>query len=376
VEVVQNTPQQVRVAITGEANVPQGEVMVTERGVVLSVVGEKEIELVVTPTREAGYLVEETTTGTRTETPLLDVPQAVQGISEEVIEDRAVTDLQEALRHVSGVSQGNTTGNTEDDFIVRGFDQVTIVKDGVRSIEENLSETANLERIEVLQGPASVLFGSGSPGGVINLVTKQPLAEPFYEVQSRVGSENRFRSSVDVSGPLTADQQVLYRLNGVFENNDGFRDFDQTTERVFLAPVISATVDENTDLILEFEYLEDERPFDRGLVAIGEEVADIPLDRVLGEKNDFAEGEEYRAQYRLEHRLNENWTLNNTVQYNTSDQLTFRAEPRQLDELTGNLSRRFVSNDIENEIVAVQTEIERSKGHLQLELLITDFYSV
>jgi len=356
ITVTQRNANQIRVTVTSETGIPTAEVLPSESGLALEVTSEEAIELVVTP--EQQYFIEELTTGTRTETPILEIPQAVQAVPEEIIDDRAATDLREALRNTSGITQGNTLGNTEDDLILRGFDQVTILRDGLRGLGGNFSETANLERIEVLQGPASVLFGSGSPGGVINLVTKKPLSDPFYKIQGRVGSESLFRSTIDLSGPLSSDRQVLYRLNGVFENTDGFRDFDQKIERVFLAPVISAEVDEQTDLILEFDYLEDERPFDRGLVAIGNKVADIPLDRVLGEPDDFFESEEYRARYRLEHRFNRNWTLRNAVQYNTSDELTFRAEPRELNEATGDLTRRFTSNDVESEIVEVQMEVK------------------
>ena len=307
---------------------------------------------------EEGYRVPNTTTGTRTDTPILDVPQAVQVIPREVLEDQAATDLQDALRNVSGVSQGNTSGNVEDEFAIRGFSRVTILQDGFRSIEGNLRETANLERIEVLQGPASVLYGSGQPGGVINLVTKQPLPEPYYAFQMQVGSDSFFRPQLDLSGPLTDDGNVLYRLNAAVENAEGFRNFDQDIERFFVAPVVSFAFGDRTNLTLEFDYLQDERPFDRGLVAFGEGVADIPLDRILGEPDDFFENEEYRARYRLEHRFSDRWTLRNAFQYASSDSLNVRAEPDELDESTGDLSRFFNSNDIYEQTYAVQTEVE------------------
>ncbi len=307
---------------------------------------------------EEGYRVPNATTGTRTDTRILDVPQAIQVVPGEVLEDQAATDLQDALRNVSGVTQGNTSGNTEDEFAIRGFSRVTILQDGFRSTEGNLRETANLERIEVLQGPASVLFGSGQPGGVINLVTERPLSEPFYEVLVRGGTQGFFRPELDISGPISEDGEVLYRLNAVYESAEGFRDFDQNIERIFIAPVLSVEVDPRTDLILEFEYLNDERPFDRGLVALGDEVADIPLDRVLGEPDDFFDNEEYRLRYRLEHRFSDNWTLRNAVQYASSDSFNVRAEPDELDESTGILSRFFNSNDIFEETYAVQTQVE------------------
>jgi len=337
------------------------------------------IRLVVTGEQapEEGYRVPNATTGTRTNTRILDVPQAIQVVPETVLEDQAVTNLQDALRNVSGISQGNTSGNTQDNIVIRGFDNATILQDGFRSVSQNLRETANLERIEVLQGPASVLFGSGQPGGVVNLVTKQPLSESFYELQLRAGSFSTFRPQFDISGPLDNDGLLLYRLNGVYETSQGFRDFDQDIERVFIAPVLSAEVSDRTNLILEFNYLNDERPFDRGLVAIGDGVADLPTERILGEPDDFAESEEYRTRLRLEHQFSENWNLRSAFQYANADTLTLRAEPRNLNEVTGDLSRRLISNDLEDESYAVQTELvgEFATGSIDHTLLLGIDYS-
>lgn len=337
-----------------DSEAPDTDAEVGEDGAIRLIVTGEEEEVV----EAEGYRVPNATAGTRTDTRILDVPQAVQVIPAEVLEDQAATDLQDALRNVSGITQGNTTGNTEDEFAIRGFSRVTILQDGFRSIEGNLRETANLERIEVLQGPASVLFGSGQPGGVINLVTKTPLSEPFYEVLVRGGTQGFLRPELDISGPISEDGEVLYRLNALYESAEGFRDFDQNIERLFIAPVLSFEVDPRTDLILEFEYLNDERPFDRGLVAFDDGVVDIPLDRVLGEPDDFFENEEYRVRYRLEHRFSENWKIRNAVQYASSDSLNVRAEPQTLDETTGNLTRFFNSNDIFEEAYAVQTQVE------------------
>lgn len=367
VQVTEQPDNHVQVVVTGVDTAPIAEVNTPETQLILNVVPgiaqtgdvDDSLRIVVTGEMDAvGYRVPNATTGTRTDTRILDVPQAVQVIPAEVLEDQAATDLQDALRNVSGITQGNTTGNTEDVFAIRGFSLVNILQDGFRTLEGNLRNTANLERIEVLQGPASVLFGSGQPGGVINLVTKQPLAEPFYGVRVRGGTEGFFRPELDISGPVSVDGEVLYRLNAVYETAEGFRDFDQDIERVFIAPVLSFEVDPRTDLILEFEYLNDERPFDRGLLAIDDGVADIPLDRVLGEPDDFFENEEYRVRYRFEQRFSDNWKIRNAVQYASSDSLNVRAEPQALDETTGNLGRFFNSNDIFEESYAVQTQVE------------------
>ncbi|MBE9101808.1 TonB-dependent siderophore receptor [Vacuolonema iberomarrocanum] len=380
VQVRELSNNRVQVIVTGTDTAPMADVSVTDTQVTLSVApgvaqaGEAEDPLRIVVTDEAdeqGYRAPNATTGTRTDTPILEIPQAIQVIPSEVLEDQAITDLQDALRNVSGVSQGNTFGNTEDAFVIRGFDSATVLQNGFRAVDPSLRDTANLERIEVLQGPASVLYGSGQPGGVVNLVTEQPLSESFYELQLRVGSNSLIRPELDISGPLTDDDSVLYRLNAAYERGDGFRDFDQDIERVFLAPVLSLALTPQTDLTVEFEYLDDERPFDRGVVAIGDGVADLPSDRILGEPDDFFENDEYRLQSRLEHRFSDDWTLRTAFQYTASDELNLRAEPSMLNEATGDLSRIFISNDSTNEAFAVQTEIvgEFNTGSIEHTLL-------
>lgn len=143
-----------------------------------------------------------------------------------------------------------------------------------------------MERVEVLKGSASVLYGNAEPGGIINLVTKQPLREPYYSVNLQAGSCDLYRPSIDFSGLLNSDKTLLYRLNANYLSYAGFRDFDQDTQRFFISPVLTWNISNNTDLTLELAYPDDERPMDRGIVAFGDGVADIPMTRNLGEQDD------------------------------------------------------------------------------------------
>ena len=150
---------------------------------------EQTIEIVVTGRRETRRV---TTTGTRTNTPIRDVPQSIQVVPQQVLEDRRVTRLEEALRSVSGVNQTTSSLSTFEQFNIRGFESVDILRNGLRDSTNTQvpNESALIERVEVLKGPASVLFGQGSPGGVINIVTKRPEREPFYAVEFTAGSYN------------------------------------------------------------------------------------------------------------------------------------------------------------------------------------------
>ncbi|PSB68251.1 TonB-dependent siderophore receptor, partial [filamentous cyanobacterium CCP1] len=261
---------------------------------------------------------------------------------------------------------------TIDQLNIRGFFTDSVFIDGFRSNGSGFSETANVERIEVLRGPASVLFGNVQPGGVINLVTEQPLEDPFYELELQAGNYGFIRSTIDLTGPLNDDRTILYRLNVAYEYSDGFRDFDQDVSRVFVAPSLEFRISDATTLNFDFTYLRDERPFDRGFLAIGRDIVDIPISRFLGEPNDVRQVEEYSAGYRLEHEFSDNWRIRNQFRLITSDDFDLRAEPLELNEETGILSRNFRSNDDLSEVYSFQTDLlgNFSTGSIEHNLLL------
>lgn len=322
---------------------------------------EQPIELVVTGQQDR-YRVPNASTGTRTDTLIRDIPQTIQIVPEQVIKDQRVTRLRDALLNVGGVVQDGGFGGTVDQIGIRGFfgDGTfggSILTDGFKDGRGGIRETANVERIEVLKGPASVLYGGVQPGGVINLVTKQPLRDPYYNAELSVGSFSTFRPSIDISGPLNSDKTLLYRLNSVYETSDGFRDFDQDIQRFFISPTLTWEIGKATNLTVQFDYLNDERPFDRGFLAFGEGIIDTPLERFFGEPDDFSKVEEIGLSYRLEHNFNDNWKIRNAFRYQSSDSFDYRAEPVRLNETTGILTRNFRSNDDYQENYTLQTDV-------------------
>ncbi|MEM1427311.1 MAG: TonB-dependent receptor plug domain-containing protein, partial [Cyanobacteria bacterium P01_H01_bin.130] len=230
------------------------------------------IRVVVTEEQGRRYTVPNATTGTRTDTPLRDIPQSIQVIPQAVFEDQGVTSLTDALRNASGVVTQSNGGLTQS-FTVRGFNSAPVLRDGLQlggGTNGNFGspELATVEQVEVLKGPAAILFGQGNPGGVINLVGERPLSEPTYELGLRLGNRGLIEPSLDFSGPLTEDGNLLYRINALYRREDYYRDYTEDVTRVFVAPVISWAISDNTDLTVELEYREDERPPDRGLVAL------------------------------------------------------------------------------------------------------------
>ena len=358
----------VQVVITGIGTAPEAEVTIAATGLMLRIepgivqadAADERLRVVVTGEEGSRYFEPNTTTATRTDTPLRDIPLSIQVVPQEVLEDQQVIRLNDALRNVSGAVSAGSTG-TAQRFIVRGFDDPAILRDGFRLLSGNFGnpgfqELTNLESIEVLKGPASILFGSAEPGGVINLVTKQPLSEPFYNLGLRVGNRELVEPSLDFSGPLTEDDRVLYRLNVLYRIEDSFRDFSDEFERFFVAPVVSWQISDRTDLTLNFEYSDSEGPSDSGLVAIGDEVADIPFDRVLGNPDDVSESELVRVGYDFEHRFSDNWKVRNAFRFNSFD-VNSASSSVSVDQTTGDTTINPLTSDQENNNFELQTNV-------------------
>ncbi|EDX87741.1 TonB-dependent siderophore receptor subfamily [Synechococcus sp. PCC 7335] len=343
------------------------------------------IQIIVTGGQvQDNYFVPNASSATRTDTPILETPASVQVIPRQVLEDQQVRDLGDALRNLSGASVNSTEGRGFQ-ISLRGFNGVSVYRDGFRLYSPNdngdaagqgFPEIANIERIEVLRGPASVLFGQSEPGGILNIVSKAPLEQPFYEIGLQTDSRGSVRPQIDISGPLTEDNRLLYRLNAVYQNENEFQDFDERSERFFVAPDLAWRINDRTDLNLQLEYLNDDRPFNPGLVALGDEVADIPRDRILGEPDDSISSEFSNVGYDLEHRFSDTWKIRNAFRYlNQSDDISATLSfpfIGGLDEATGDLNRVFAEQDVNNKTLALQTNVvgEFSTGPVDHTLLV------
>jgi iron complex outermembrane recepter protein len=335
ISVSQLPDNRVRVAITGTEFPPVAEVTSGTQGLVLAVmlgdavVGTEEdaIQVVVTGEQDEGYNPSNTSVGTRTDTPLRDIPQSIQVIPEQVLEDRQVRRITEGLENTAGVISITGATSDRDYFTVRGFENYTgFLINGIPDPQiPNDGSFANVERLEVLRGPASVLYGeTDSLGGTINIVTRQPLSDPFYEITATVGSYDNYEGIFDLSGPLNDAETVLYRLIGSYRSFDSFVDFDDGNE-TFIAPSLALNLGSNTDFILEgdvnFSARQGQGP--GGIPAVGTVLSNPngEIDRSFNaagpqDNNEVTNG---RVGYRLEHRFNENWRLRNAFRYTFTD---------------------------------------------------------
>jgi iron complex outermembrane recepter protein len=321
----------------------------------------EEQEIIVTGEQETGYSVPNATTATKTDTPLRDIPQSIQVIPQEVIQDQQVTRIEEVLRNVSSVTFQGNDDNRGAGFSLRGFRDAPILRDGFRLYSDYSNqgspETANLERVEVLKGPASVLYGEIEPGGLVNLVSKQPLTNPFYQAELQIGSRELIRPRIDFSGPLTTDGKLLYRLNALYQHRESFRDYDTDADRFFAAPTITWKISDRTDLTLALEYIKDESFADFGTIAAGNSVADIPASRITNNPDDTITNKYFGVGYNFEHRFNDNWTLRNAFRYQYSSyDYSVLALPGDFDE-TSTITRFFADQESEGRDYTLQTNL-------------------
>lgn len=260
------------------------------------------------------YTRPNSTTATKTDTPIFDTPASIQIVPRQVIKDQQAITMQDALNNVSGVfadhsSQGGSFA--PDTFLIRGFPTqntgfTSAYRDGYLSILGGSFSLANVEQFEVLKGPAAFLYGRLEPGGLINIVSKRPQALPYYSLQQQFGSYNQFRTLADATGPLTNDGSLAYRLNFEYLTSDSFRDF-QFTDRKFLAPSLTWRISDKTSVDLDFLYQNEASRPDPGLPVIGGKPDALPKNRWIGEPTDRFSTEYYATSVTLKHQFTDDW---------------------------------------------------------------------
>lgn len=286
------------------------------------------------------YKVSEATTATKTQTPIMETPMSIQVVPKSVMNDQQAITLEQSLNNVSGIFPGLGFNGVET-FNVRGFNTWDYYRNGVR-FQSALSQTgnrevANLERIEVLKGPASILFGRIEPGGMINLVPKAPQAAPYYSLQQQFGSYNLFRTTLDATGGLNQDNSLLYRLNFAYEDKGSFRQFVDN-HHFFVAPVLQWRISDRTQITAEMEYKTGKYAHDYGFPAMSNRPANLPINRQLGESFNSAEFDEITAGLHWSHTFNDNWEIKHRFYLQRTDEdddvalpSALRADNRTLD---------------------------------------------
>ncbi|MFC5476361.1 TonB-dependent receptor [Paraherbaspirillum soli] len=229
------------------------------------------------------YEVVESAAATKVAVPLHNVPQAVNVVPKAVMRDQNVLSVQDALQNVPGLSFSVGDGQ-RDQVTIRGFTAINDqFVDGVRDDALYFRDLSNVDRIEVLKGPASVLYGRGSAGGLVNRVTKKPQAVPVMEVGATIGSEGQKRGEFDI-GAASADQQSLFRLTGALEDSNSFRN-QYFLERQAIAPSFTFKLRPQTTLTVQADYLKDKRLADQGVPSYRGRPVEVPIETYYGAAN-------------------------------------------------------------------------------------------
>lgn len=279
------------------------------------------------PTR--GYSADFSTAGTLINVPQMDVPATVSVVPQAVLNDQQVIRVDDLLRNVAGAVKVNDERRT-DAFFLRGFlvTSRSYRKDGFLDPTFTPRDFANVDRVEILQGPASVIYGAGQPSGTVNLITKKPLPERMQEASVQFGSFGLQRYTVDSTGPMNADGSLLYRINAAYQDGESFRDFGYN-ESTFVAPAVTWLIDSDTSLTWEGEFVTDRRRYDTGVAAINGQLT-MPISRFLGEPTDFQHFQDYRQSLVFNHRLDDDWAVKiggYSLFYNAESSATIPAAP-------------------------------------------------
>ena len=265
-----------------------------------------------------GYRATRSASATRTDTSIHETPQSISVVTKDAVEDIGATRLQDALDYAGGVGRANNFGGQGlTTFTVRGFTTGEFYRNGfpINRGYPNMPDANTIERLEVLRGTATMLYGRGDPGGTFNVVSKQPLPERSVTLGSQLSDQGMRRGTLDASGPLDDEGRLAYRLNVVGEGGDTFRDHVET-ERYGVTPVITWQATEDTKLIFEGDFMRNNHPLDRGLTRYANQKGTPSRDTFWGEKDiGKLHNDNSMAQLRFEHLLNDNWTLGGGFQW-------------------------------------------------------------
>ncbi|WP_168879310.1 TonB-dependent siderophore receptor [Rhizobium sp. P28RR-XV] len=280
--------------------------------------------IVVQAAKQNGFVSTDGNVASKSGIPLLETPQSVQVVTKAQLEVQKPQTVRQAIAYSAGVTSPDSPDNRLDNFLVRGF-QIDQYYNGLKLQQGTWAvpkvDPFFLDSIEVLQGPASVLYGQGSPGGLLNMVGKRPTDEPLHEIQFQTGSYSRAQAAFDFSGPVNDDGTLLYRLTGLGRTT-GTQVENQREERVEIAPSVTIKPDEDTKLTILADYLNDPRGgFWSRLPATGtifptSRGTYFPTDLFTGDKDfDYMRRQQQSIGYEFEHRFNDVWAIRQNVRF-------------------------------------------------------------
>ena len=308
---------------SGLQAVPQGKgYLVQKLQIAQSDIGQTEKEstlptITVSAKVSSGYTVPKISTATKTNTPLIDIPQSISVVTQEAIKDQNILSMSDAVRYVPGMGISQGEGN-RDALVFRGNRSTgDFFVDGIRDDVQYYRDIYNIERVEVLKGPNGMIFGRGGSGGVINRVVKEASWSPIQEITAQAGSFNAKRVALDVGQGI--NEVAAVRLNAMYENSGSFRD-GVDLKRYGVNPTVTIMPTNNTKVVLNAEYFKDERVADRGIPSFQGRPLNTNVSTFFGDPNRSLSDSELKAVNALiEHKFDNEVTIRNRTRYATQD---------------------------------------------------------
>ena len=331
----------------------------------------------------AGFVATRTAAGTKTDTAIVEVPRSMTVITREQLDERQVLNLNDALRYTAGVQSSGYGSDSRADWLrVRGFDPTQFL-DGLPLPKGSFSnpkvEPWNLERITVLRGPASSVYGQTPPGGMLDMVSRRPQFESAHQIEAQAGSNEHKQINFDSTGKIDDEGQFLYRVSGVVRDSNAPVDHIPD-KRYNIAPSLTWNINEDASLTFISQYTRD----DTGITGqflplqgtkLGSPAGDISHHKNLGEPDwDFYDRTYYALGYAYEQRLNDVWQFRQNLRYTKSD-LEFQAvnvaTMNTVDE-EGNVNREsgIVNEDISQFAVDNNFQADFDTGAIRHTLLL------
>lgn len=269
------------------------------------------------PRMTDGYQTRRSTTSTRTDTPLRDVPQSVSVVTQQAIRDLSMGSIQDVLRYVPGAGSSQGEGN-RDATVLRGQSSTAnLFVDGLRDDAQYYRDLYNIDRVETLLGPSAMIFGRGGAGGIVNRVTRQAEWTPVREVGLQAGSFGQYRGSFDLGDAVNAN--AAFRIMGMYEASDSFRD-GVSMRRSGINPTVSFRTNGGTLLRISYENFRDERTADRGIPSFQGRPFSTARGSFFGDPGRSPTHVDVNAVTAFaEHQFDNNMTLRNQFRFATYD---------------------------------------------------------
>lgn len=336
-------------------------------------------------TGQRTYYDANASTATRVDLPILETPQSVFVINSDLIADQQAFRLDQVLQNDSSVQKSNNFLGAYSSYQIRGFtlsNAANYLRDGRTFFHLSAPPVEVLERVEVLKGPSSVLYGTLTPGGLINMIPKRAYDTPQTSVKATVGMYDLYHAHLDHGGPLTSDGSVRYRVNAVYENSESYRHFaDGTpfqTERLVLSAALDWDVGDATSFTLNADYTDDNRPQDLGLASVTGDFSALDYDTIFVQPWSRYDSDVVNVYGELNHRLSDNLRFRAGASYQNYRRDRYDNQTRGLPDANGDIEIRARHRINRYEYTTLYADLiaDFETGFLEHQLLIGADYVI